>query len=155
MKKCMICLVLALCMLNMSAYAVELTEMTTEELITLSYQIDLELTKREVDIESLIYGGTFVVGEDIKPGQYIYTHGYGGVRIALFQDRESYEKYLLDPEGTSIGGEREAAEKNALFVEYPTMEKIHLDLEEGMILQLDCYNGGFGRMEKVTNSWAP
>ena len=75
MKKTLIALLVSFTLFTTTANAssIDLESMTTDELIELKDKIHQEIMERVQDegIEEPIYQGTYIVGEDIKPGKYV------------------------------------------------------------------------------------
>lgn len=75
MKRALISLLVIFTLFTTTAYAssIDLESMTTDELIELKDKIYQEIMERVQDegVEEPIYQGTYIVGEDIKPGKYV------------------------------------------------------------------------------------
>ena len=53
------------------AEGIDLSEMTTDELIDLQIRIQDELYTRDRFMDCFLYPGDYVIGEDIEPGDYL------------------------------------------------------------------------------------
>ena len=141
MKK-MAVLFLALILIFPAARAedIPISSLSTDELISLRDRINDELSLRLKDGTSAIYSGDYVVGQDIKAGQYILyftkcaeAYGYGEIVIyANAAAREKRERSIQHPR------------KNV---------ETYLNLRDGMILEIRL---GSGVLQSIqTPSWTP
>ena len=97
MKK-IFAIVLMVTIICISAYAetaqnVNLSELTTEELITL--RGDIDKTLYETSGSQLLYDGDYIVGEDLPSGYYVVSHwgGEHGVTVTVYKTASSREEY--------------------------------------------------------------
>lgn len=73
-------LLLAVALLTTPIFAfaeLDVASMSLDELVSLWKQIDKEISKRMADAQStytLIYPSVYVVGKDIKAGEYVFTN---------------------------------------------------------------------------------
>lgn len=147
MKKLVICLLLlTLSVAPVLAEEYDVSSLTTEELITLLKDVQLELTERIGLVENNRIGqGVYVVGRDIKAGTYdflcldteTYDSGDAWNTISLYtvaEDGVSQGKLLWFISGTAIN------------------EHCVLNLSEGTILSI---SGCSGLLTETRPSWAP
>jgi hypothetical protein len=91
MKK-LVLLIVALLLVSIvvvHAEGIDLSEMTTEELIELDLAITEELRGRDTIVENYLYQGKYVVGEDFEEGRYLLKcskvlndrDGYGSISV--------------------------------------------------------------------------
>lgn len=102
----------------------------------------------------MIYDGVYVVGKDIKAGQYILTvvDSEYGMDVITFENEDTYASYFATKRFT-VGEEREAIEANANSKAYARkLDTVSLNLHDGMVLLL---KSGTGRLEAAKPSWAP
>lgn len=141
MKKLLAILILMMLLVT-SAYAdiIDLSSMTVEELIALHEQIDGILQEKFECKLGVFYPGNYVVGRDIKEGQYIFSCtkvGLANFWILTtyeteedFANRNSYAKQNLQ-----VGGQ------------------VQINLTDGMVLSV---GDGLGTIQPVVKSdWAP
>lgn len=151
MKKALIALLVIFTLFTTTAYAssIDLESMTTDELIELKNKIHQEIMERmqDEDIEEPIYQGTYIVGEDIKPGKYVLvfrnsdfdkkdSDRFFGCGISCYQNSENYDN------------------DNAIFHELLDYdEERGIVLDDGMILVI---RSNYGLIKSMVNpSWAP
>ena len=120
-----------------------LSEMTTDELISLKKAIAEELNLRLGDGD-MIYAGTYVGGQDIKSGYYNITNtGDGYLTIYVYDSLESYQAYLKD--WSSIDGQISHSECK-------TGGTLAIKLNDGELLYI---SRGEGICAPSAPSWAP
>ena len=125
------------------SYAEELdySSLTADELIGMRNQITAELNSRFSPDPSAIYSGNYIVGKDIKAGQYIFAYDklaegctYGELLLYANEEaRENRDEYVL--ENLRIGVE------------------FYLNLVDGMIVEVNLGSGTL--RATVTPEWAP
>lgn len=147
MKKFIVCLLLAaLSVTPVLAEEYDVSSLTTEELITLLKNVQLELTERIGLVEDNRIGqGIYVVGKDIKAGTYDFlcldTNTYDSGNAW-----NSIQVYTVAEDGISEG--------ECVYTIRDTQINAHvvLTLSEGTIL--DIY-GCSGLITETRPSWAP
>ena len=74
MKKIIVALLLCVALMVGTAVAdeIDLTKLSSHELLELSLQINNELHLRGESNEGYLYQGVYVVGEDIEEGRYLF-----------------------------------------------------------------------------------
>ena len=142
----LILLVLMLCIPCVSAESTDVSEMTTEDLISLYREIQIELASRIGLTETNQIGqGIYTVGKDIKAGTFSFIclesgeYDDGNQRNALYI-------YALGEDGVSQG--------KTLWSLYDTSlnATVTLSLSEGTILEIwNCS----GLLTEIKPSWAP
>ena len=141
MKK-LLAFMLVLLMLSASAFAesTDLGAMTTEELIALHAQLD-ELLKERFSCQlDVIYPGNYVVGKDIKEGEYLFSCTEVG----------SVHFWIL----TTYATEEDFANRNSLAKQnLQAGKQAQIKLTEGMVLSIGDGLGTIQAIEKP--SWAP
>lgn len=142
MKKIISCFLL-LCMLftvTASAEEIDLSNLSLEELISLHAQVDELLSEKSKCKLDVIYQGYYVVGEDIKEGDYLLT------RIDDFDE----------PFWIITMYESKEDEENRNDVSKINLQKGdngQLNLKDGMIVKMTRGYGLFESIEKP--SWKP
>ena len=157
MKK-FFCIIASLVLLSGIPFAfaseLDLGTLSDAELLALHNRTKVEIGVRGIDTSNLIYDGVYVVGKDIKAGQYTYTvvlTSYG-VDVITFKTEDLYNSYFSAKRFT-VGEENAAIEANAHSKVYlRAAENTTLNLHEGMVLLI---KDGSGSLESVTSSWAP
>lgn len=145
MKKLIAGLLIACTLFTTSAYAssVDVKTMTTEELVELRNQISEELTQRSDFTDELIYIGDYVVGSDIKAGQYIIKYiseiPDGTGVILVYSSKEEFET------------DRYNCCVTQLYLEKG--QEARLVLEEGQFLRI--FDGTLSIRPLLKPSWAP
>lgn len=150
MKKALITLLVICTLFTTTVYAssIDLKSMSTDELINLKDEIYQEIMERVQDegVEEPIYQGTYIVGEDIKPGKYVIvfrnsnfnkdSDRFFGCGMSCYQNSDDYDN------------------DNAIFHELLSYdEERGVVLEDGMVLVVRS-NCGFIKL-MTTPSWAP
>ena len=103
MKKLVLLIValLLVSVISVSAEGIDLSGMTTEELIELNLQISKELHSRNLAESQYLYQGMYEVGKDIEPGRYVFKS-----EKVIENKREYGEIYLSEehqrPQGTRM-----------------------------------------------------
>lgn len=97
MKKLVLLIVSLLLVSVMVVHAdgIDLSGMTTEELIELDLQISEELHSRESVTNNYLYQGNYTVGEDLEEGRYVFKcekvienkRGYGEIYLQQTHER--------------------------------------------------------------------
>ncbi len=157
MLKKFLALILCLTLIVSSVALAEMMNfgtMTDDDLVLLLNQLEAEIAARGIDTSALIYAGTYVVGKDIKAGQYILTVADSeyGMDIITFETEDTYASYF-ETKRFTVGEEREAIEANASSKAYARkLDTVSLNLHDGMVLLL---KDGTGRLEAMKPSWAP
>lgn len=146
MKKILIVLLVICTLFTTTVYAssVELESMTTDELIELRNQIVQEINNRLGFDESKIYIGDYVVGEDIKAGDYIIVfekndnveRETGGGYISLYTNQEDYDR-----------------RKSCFSQSYYFGEECYIKLKDGMVMCISYSSGTIKPASKP--AWAP
>lgn len=125
-------------MLTFPAFAenLDVSDMTSEELIKLRDEISNEFAARGVEI---FPSGRYVVGRDINPGNYLYTC----CKIAESQEYVSIYLY-----------KDETAEENhdSILARLDSGEEYYMNLTEGMVVLVA---NATGTLQAVKPSWAP
>lgn len=141
MKKILIA-VLLLTMLTVTAISEEfdLESMTTEDLVLLHERIDEILEDRFECQLDVIYPGIYVVGKDIKAGDYLFSCTKVGIAnfwiFEIFNSEEDYANRNVDHrQNLRLSGQ------------------MRLKLEDGMVLSV---GEGLGTVQTISKpSWAP
>lgn len=130
MKKALaLTLILLIVAIPVFAEGWDFASMTTDELIELRNSIMDELRSRIGSLDSVhVPAGTYVVGEDIDPGKYVFfwTKEYEDrSAISVYADQEDLESYNQSTYTTirKVG------------------EEIQIELIDGAYLQIDGSNG--------------
>lgn len=142
MKKIISCFLL-MCMLftvTVSAEEIDLSNLSVEELISLHTQVDellAEKSKCELDV---IYQGYYVVGEDIKAGDYLLTRIDDFDEpfwiITIYESKEDEENY-----------------NDLSTINLHKGDNAQLNLKDGMIVEFTL---GYGLLEVIEKpSWKP
>ncbi len=114
---------------------IDLSAISTDKLISLRNDIEIEISNRIEKTSDHIYDGEYVVGKDIAPGRYAYTN-------------------LMDEEGATGSLEIRDNETDRTIMYRVTVYGrciYDLNLEDGNIL---CINNGDGFIEPYHPSWA-
>lgn len=145
MKKMIAGLLVACTLFTTSAYAasVDVKTMTTEELVELRNQICEELTERSDFTDDVIYVGDYVVGTDIKAGQYVIQYvsellDSPGV-ILVYSSKEEFDT------------DRYNCCVSQIYLEEG--QEARLVLEEGQFLRI--FDGTLSIRPFLKPSWAP
>lgn len=137
MKK-LIIVIGCMLMLALPAFAEDFAigDMTYEELIKLRDDISSEFAERGVEV---LPSGHYVVGKDIRPGNYLYTC----CRIA---ESEKYVSIYIYKD--------ETAEKNhdCILVRLDSGEEYYMNLSDGMVVLI---TNATGTIQTIKPSWAP
>ena len=129
----LIVLVLSLYSLAFAESEMDLSALTTTELIELQREIDMELNSREEAGAVPITVGTYIVGTDISEGSYMLTFLADDSNASPFIDYSVYENedmFISDPTSWFDG----AAEMGDL--------SSRLSLKNGMVLSIGNIDGG-------------
>lgn len=98
MKKLCLAMVLVMLFSMVCAFAesVDLSGLSDDELIELDFQIQEEISNRDNFMDSILYPGKYIVGEDLEEGEYIvkclklinedYVYGY----VELYPETEPH-----------------------------------------------------------------
>lgn len=146
MKKLIAGLLIACTLFTTSAYAtsVDIDSMTMDELIELRDAITKKINSSYGEGAETIYHGRYIVGETIKPGQYILVFykdatvnkSYTSGEVMIAEDTESFNNwdYISDN-----------------FFHFG--EECYVDLKDGMVMFLNYAPAVIRPVEKP--SWAP
>ena len=106
MKRICYILAIVLCFANITtafASAIDLSTMTLDELVELRKNVDTEIENRIAELSAthtLIYPSIYVVGKDIKAGEYIFTNNTDDYsQFNWWETEESYknkDKYQFE-----------------------------------------------------------
>ena len=126
------------------AESLDLSNMSTDELITLSNQVTSELKARFSSEADNLAEGMYVVGRDIKSGTYEFTctsirdgaSEYYGPCIVVFQDETSFGDMNKIIQGAS---------------QLKVDDTVGLNLVDGMVLYASFCSG---QLVAVERSWA-
>jgi len=135
-------LVLAMCIgmvgvVSASPASIDLSSMSSDDLIALKKAIDVELANRGEIVTGTITSGTFTTGRDIKPGVYVFTKQDDGLAaIYIYDDQDKYSAH--EPSGQSVISQGESAT---------------VSLFDGMVLLIDDFSGTIEL--QPAPSWAP
>lgn len=115
--------------------SIDLTAMSTDELIALRSEITAEIEKRTRTTSTNaveICSGTYVIGVDIPAGTYLFTYpGYRNLGMSS-EDFEYVSPYLHVRSGTEL----------LEVYEFMTAgETIRVTLPDGAELELECFTG--------------
>lgn len=143
MKKLISCALLTCMLFSTTAYAdgIDLSSLTTQELISLHAEVDELLgAKSQCELDT-IYQGYYVVGEDIKEGSYLVTRTDAFEKtpfwiIKVYENEEAYEN----------------RERTAIF-NLKSGENAQLNLKDGMVIDFGTGYGVLSAVEKP--SWKP
>ena len=134
----LVCIILSVTLCSYAAAdGINLTNMTSAELLQLKEQIDGELTKRGDGELLILPAGTYIVGEDIAAGKYL-VHFYKkdicglhieGYRIGLSQNDAGYKAFPT------------------IFINN-TDGDASLSLEDGVKIVIDIIGKGYATIEK-------
>ena len=144
MKRCLGVL-LAIVMLTVPALAEELdlSSMSTDELISLSNRVSSELKSRFSSDADAIAEGVYVVGRDIKSGAYEFT--CTSMRDVFI--RSDVSVYVF-PDEASLGDMDKAIQgAECLRID----DTIRLNLFDGMVLRIRFCGG---QLVTVEHSWS-
>ena len=126
------------------AESLDLSNMSTDELITLSNQVTSELKARFSSDADTIAEGMYVVGRDIKSGSYEFTCTLIRTISSDYSDASIY----VFPDETSLGDMDKLVQGAKYLVANDT---VGLNLVDGMVLYL---SGCSGQLVAVERSWA-
>lgn len=126
---------------------IDLTSMSTEDLVALKDSINTEIANRGGD--NVIGEGVYIVGTDIKAGSFKVTamKGYDGyTTFYIFKDSAEYEEYK--------GGNYDVGDCVVDLDSYEEgdIDSGNLTLKEGEVLYV--YRGN-AVIEEVNPSWKP
>ena len=126
------------------AESISVSELTDEELLLLKDEVETEIASRDLSDLSVLPGGVYIVGEDIKSGSYKVIGKSRQSRIYVFTEK-SYDAYVRN-------GSWEAPEAKPnvqLFID-PGQEGF-IGAREGEIIYViyDCY------IEEIDEPWMP
>lgn len=126
------------------AESISLSELTDEELLLLKDEVETEIASRELSDLSVLPGGVYIVGEDIKSGSYKVIGKNRQSRIYVFTE-DSYDAYVRNGSWELP----EAKPTVQLFID-PGQEGF-IGAREGEIIYViyDCY------IEEANESWMP
>lgn len=149
MRKLILATLFFLFVFSASAMAegIDLSAMSTDELLALREHVNTEITSRIGGDDNLIADGVYVAGEDIMPGRYKITC------MAAFDDREFYVNVFESKENYQKYDESRWNNASYRFSQAALYEGgvTIVVLLEGMTIEI--YNG-LGRMEAVKPNWA-
>ena len=142
MKKIISCFLL-LCMLftvTVSAEEIDLSNLSLEELVSLHAQVDELLAEKSKCKLDVIYQGYYVVGEDIKAGEYLLTRIDDFDEpfwiITIYESKEDEENY-----------------NDLSTINLCEGDNAQLNLKDGMIIDFTL---GYGLLEVIEKpSWKP
>lgn len=132
---------------SVMAESVDLTTMTTDELLAFRERLNAEINDRLGDDKSLIVDGVYVAGVDIKPGMYRISC------VAAFDDREFIVNLFESKENYQIYDKSRWSNASYRLSQAPLLVggTTIVNLTEGVTIEI--YNG-IGRMEAVQPDWA-
>lgn len=146
MKKILITLLVICTLFTTTVYAspVDLESMTTDELIELRNQIVQEINNRLGFDESKIYIGDYVVGEDIKAGDYIIVFNKNenverdidGGKVFLYANKDDFSSW-----------------KSSFHQFYYFGQECYIKLQDGMVISIANSSGTI--MPASKPAWAP
>lgn len=141
MKKVLVIILVFMIFTSVSfADGIDLSTMTTEELISLHEELDAVLEDRFVCKLDTIYTGNYIVGKDIKEGSYLFSCTKVGKAnfwiLTTYESKEEYENLnSLAHQNLRIG------------------DQCQINLTEGLVLEI---GDGFGTIQMLEKqSWAP
>ena len=150
MKKTLIALLVICTLFTTTVYAspVDLESMTTDELIELRNQVIQEINSRFSFDESKIYIGEYIVGQDIKAGDYI---------IVFEKNENVVYKSVEGPYGGTVdlyANQEDASRWKSCFSEsYYFGEECYIKLKDGMVMSISYSSGTIKPASKP--AWAP
>lgn len=133
---------------------IDTSSMSLDELVSLRTQIQNEITNRLFASSSVINSGVYLVGKDIKAGQYEidYEKAQVCLKVALFKNETRYESYRRFS-NASNEIERDMLTKYSLSVQYVYEGgSCYVGLEDGMVMTV---SGGSGILNEIKPVWAP
>ena len=147
--KRLVCLFLI--MISFAAIAiaeVDLSTMTYSELNDLRGKINDEIATRTETGEANFFAGVYVVGKDIKQGQYSLSctrHTRFGMRIGMFESMDRYYDYCKTNKS-----DNDLSEHTLSMEIIKTGDVYHLSLKEGDILLIER---GDGFVQPIKYDW--
>lgn len=127
---------------------IDLTSLSLEELIELrdsaTQEIYLRIGFSFEDNQIVV--GSYLVGQDIKPGKYEFICTYSETETHSDGSSMSFCNLVVYAEND------ENSEKLFKYYYLPVGQKVAFSLEEGQLLQIDR---GHGLIQEVHHSWAP
>ncbi len=141
MKKILATLLIVCTLFTTTVYAasVDVTSMTTDDLLELKEAINSEILKRFGTEGDSIYTGKYIVGEDIKSGMYVIT----------FPSKNSdydYGQVIVYPTVECEWSDREV-------ITLRIGEEGYLELNDGNVIDVSYLTGVIRPITKP--SWAP
>ena len=136
------------------SFSIDLKSLSLDELVELRNEINDEIIDRVSSNDNTIYSGVYVVGEDIKSSQYMYT-ATGHSRIGVFESYENYKNFVAGGKDAFTVGEVENLyRENTLFFIYLYKEgdTTVLNLHEGNVVYI--YDNP-GILTPMSPSYAP
>lgn len=124
---------------------IDISSLSDDELLTINETVKQEMSARELLELPIIPVGTYVVGEDIKEGNYSIT-GKGQQTILIVHTIESYEAFVEN--GYSAQDVPEAKGETLII---PAGDKGYVGLSVGYVLRV-VYSG---YIEEANESWMP
>ncbi len=128
-----------------SAEGIDISSLSDDELIAISETVSQEMSARELLDLPVIPIGTYIVGEDIKEGNYCIT-GKGRETILVVHTVESYEAFVEN--GYSAADVPEARGET---LRISSGDKGYVSLDVGYVLRV-AYSG---YIEEADESWMP
>ena len=141
MRKLLLVSVLFLLMsTTVAADGFDIASATTDELIAMQNEIEDELLSRITTSRDIIYRGEYIIGKDIKAGEYVYectslSDGYRFNRILVYDNQEARDNMKGSSLSAGLG------------------EKLHFNFVDDMIV---IFVDGIGTLRSIAKpSWAP
>ena len=148
MKKLVSLLLVFLLCFGASAAAdgLDLSAMSTDDLLILRNQITAEISARLTDDSAMITDGLYVVGVDIKTGMYrIACASDDYIDVMLFDSKENYQTYQKNTYANVT--------YRLYRVTLSRGEMATVHLTDGMVLEI---SDGIGVITEIVKpSWAP
>lgn len=125
MKKLCLVLILALLFSTVCGFAegIDLSGMSSDELIALSIEVQKAIDEKGSDIGSFMYPGMYIVGKDIDEGEYVLSvirfpkDGDVMASVYVFEDEDA-SKEELESFGLEIGDEHriKVSDGNMIYI---------------------------------------
>ena len=128
------------------AEGIDISSLSDDDLLAMNESIDREIEARGLSELSVLPAGVYVVGKDIKDGNYCLVGKDRASTILVFS-KEAFDSYVEN--GSSTENQPDANPEVNFFVN-PGTEGF-IGLEEGQVLKLfyPCY------IEEADESWMP
>ena len=124
---------------------IDISSLSDDELIAISETVSQEMSARELLDLPVIPVGTYIVGEDIKEGNYCIT-GKGRETALVVHTVESYNAFVEN--GYSAA---DVPEARGEILQIPSGDKGYVSLDVGYVLRV-LYSG---YIEEADESWMP